>query len=95
MKRNDIQALQSKTVAELHKQLDELKGTLAMARMEKASRKPLTNGSPSVIGDDIARVKQALAAKEQAEKLEKEAAKTTKAAAKEEAKTETTETNKK
>lgn len=83
MKRNDIQTLQSKTVAELHKQLDELKGALAMARMEKASRKPLTNGSPSVIGDDIARVKQALAAKKQAEKIEKEA------------KTETKETSKK
>jgi len=63
MKRNDITALKEKTVAELQKQLGELRTTLALARMDKVARKPLKNGSPSVISDDMARIKTVLTSK--------------------------------
>jgi ribosomal protein L29 len=64
MKRNDIKALATKSVAELHKMLHELQVALAQARMAKAARKPLPGGLPSAISDDIARVKVTLTEKE-------------------------------
>jgi ribosomal protein L29 len=67
MKRNDIKALSSKTVAELHSMLQNLQQQLAQARMAKAARKPLPGGLPSMISDDIARVKVTLTEKMVAE----------------------------
>lgn len=64
MKRNDIKALASKSVAELHKMLHEQQVALAQARMAKIARKPLPGGLPSVISDDIARIKVTLTEKE-------------------------------
>lgn len=66
MKRNDITALQSKSIAELHKQLQELQLLLAKARLAKAARRPQL-GVPSQISDDIARVKVTLTEKKLAE----------------------------
>jgi ribosomal protein L29 len=71
MKRNDIQALDSKTIAELQTLLGELRTKLAVARMDKIARKPLPNGTPSVISDDIARIKLALSKKVKADQVRK------------------------
>lgn len=67
MKRNDIKALATKSTAELHKMLQELQVSLAQSRMAKAARKPLPAGLPSMISDDIARIKVTLTEKQFAE----------------------------
>lgn len=67
MKRNDIKALASKSTAELQKMLHELQVSLAQARMAKAARKPLPGALPSMISDDIARIKVTLTEKQMAE----------------------------
>lgn len=66
MKRNDITALAEKSTAELHKMLHELQVSLAQARMAKAARKPLPGALPSMISDDIARIKVTLTEKQMA-----------------------------
>lgn len=60
MKRNDITALQEKTVEQLNKQLSDLQKQVAAARLQKTVGK-LTNPSQiQVMRNDIARVKTVL-----------------------------------
>lgn len=64
MKRNDITALHEKTVAELHKQLNEIQKNLATARLQKSVGKLQKPSEIQVLRNDIARVKTVLRNKE-------------------------------
>lgn len=63
MKRNDITALHHKTSGELEQQLQELRKSLAKAKLELPVGKLEDTRLPGKIRDDIARVKTILSAK--------------------------------
>ncbi len=63
MKKQDITALHSKTIAELQKQLLELSSTLARMRLAQKARKA-GNTHAQLVADDMARVKAVLRSKE-------------------------------
>lgn len=57
MKRNDVQALHEKSVAELQKMLAEFQKKLATAKLQQAVGKLTSSAVLKVLSDDIARVK--------------------------------------
>jgi len=63
MKRNDIKALQDKSIAELNAQLLTLETEFAQARIKKHAGK-LQNTHISLMADDIARIKTVIRQKE-------------------------------
>ncbi len=63
MKRNDIKALQQKTVAELDKNLVELSHDLANMRLQKKVGKLSSVAKLKNLSDDIARIKTILTEK--------------------------------
>jgi ribosomal protein L29 len=63
MKRNDITQLHDKTLAELKKQLDELRQDLARVRLERAVGKSALS-KVRLVADDVARVHTVIAEKE-------------------------------
>ena len=63
MKRNDIAALHDKTSGELEQQLQELRKSLAKAKLELPAGKLEDTRLPGKIRDDIARVKTILSEK--------------------------------
>lgn len=64
MKRNDITALHDKTNGELEQQLQELRKSLAKAKLELPAGKLEDTRLPGKIRDDIARVKTILREKQ-------------------------------
>lgn len=64
MKRNDIKALHSKSVAELTKQVTELQLELSKKRHEKRVGRVSNTRSISQLADDIARIKTIIREKE-------------------------------
>lgn len=63
MKRNDIKALQQKTVAELDKELAKLTHDLANMRLQKKVGKLSSVAKLKNLSDDIARIKTILTEK--------------------------------